>query len=140
MSQVKYQAITRNARISPRKAILSAGLIRGKRVEDAVNILGFELKRGSNFVRKTLESAVANAAVQGGADPMDLVVVEARVDKGLSISRFRPQAKGRAHARVKRCCHILIKVAKQAVEAKPARTPKRAAPAATADAKTGQEG
>jgi large subunit ribosomal protein L22 len=109
---MRYHAITRNARISPRKAALSTALIRGKRVEDAINVLAFELKRGSAMVKKTLESAVANAATQGGVDPMDLVVVDARVDKGLTIRRFRPQAKGRAHARLKRCCHITVAVAK----------------------------
>ena len=107
-----FRAVTRNARISPRKARLSVGLIRGRRVEDALNILRFQLRRGSNFVRKTLESAVANAANLGGADPMDLTVVDARVDSGLTIKRSRPAAKGRTARRYKRCSHITIAVAR----------------------------
>jgi large subunit ribosomal protein L22 len=112
MSANNFRAITRNARISPRKARLSVGLIRGKRVEDALNILQFELKRGSAFVKKTLESAVANAASVGGVDPMDLTVVDARVDSGFTLKRGRPAPKGRFAPRHKRCSHITIAVAK----------------------------
>ncbi|GDY14142.1 50S ribosomal protein L22 [Planctomycetota bacterium] len=110
MSEV-YRAIQRNARISPRKARLSAGLIRGKRVEDAINILRFEHRRGSFMLRKVLESAVANAANLGGADPLDLLVVDARVDQSTTIKRFRPAPKGRAHSIYKRCSHITVAVA-----------------------------
>jgi len=112
-TQQQYRAIMRNARISPRKAILSCQLIRGKRVEDAVNILAFELKRGSSMMKKVLDSAVANAASVGGLDPMDLIVTEARVDKGLVMKRWRPASRGRSAARVKRNSHILISVAKK---------------------------
>jgi len=108
-----YHAIMRNARISPRKAILSCQLIRGKRVEDAVNILAFELRRGSAMMKKVLDSAVANASAVGGLDPMDLIVTEARVDKGLAMKRWRPASRGRSAARVKRNSHILISVAKK---------------------------
>jgi large subunit ribosomal protein L22 len=111
-----FTAITRNARISPTKVRLSAGLIRGKRVEDAINILHFELRRGSLMLKKTLESAVANAMNQGGIDPMDLVVAEVRVDKGLVIKRFRPAPKGRAASRQKKCSHITVSVAKAAAK------------------------
>lgn len=110
MSQ-KFHAITRNARISPRKVRLSAGLIRGKRVEEALNLLAFDAKRGSVMVRKTLQSAVANASSVGGIDPLELTVVEARVDQAVTIKRFRCQARGRAHGRMKRCSHITVAVA-----------------------------
>jgi large subunit ribosomal protein L22 len=113
MSQQNYRAIARNARISPRKAILSCALIRGKRVEDALNILGFELRRGSAMMKKVLESAVANAAAVGGLDPMDLIVTEARVDKGMVMKRWRPASRGRSAARWKRCCHIQVAVARK---------------------------
>jgi large subunit ribosomal protein L22 len=103
----------KNARISPRKAILSCQLIRGKRVEDAVNILAFELRRGSAMMKKVLDSAVANASSVGGLDPMDLVVTEARVDKAQVMKRWRPASRGRSAARVKRNSHIIISVAKQ---------------------------
>ncbi len=119
---MEYIAIQRNARISPRKARLSAELIRGKRVEDALNILGFGLQRGCPMIKKVLESAVANAADQGGVDPMDLVVSEARVNGGFIIKRFRPQARGRAHARHKRCSHIHVAVTKAEAAPKKAKT------------------
>ncbi len=112
-----YRAVTKNARISPTKARLSCGLIRGKRVEDALNVLTFELRRGSMMLRKTLESAVANASSVGGVDPMDLVVTEARIDKGFVIKRFRPAPKGRAAHRQKRCSHITVVVGVPAAKA-----------------------
>jgi large subunit ribosomal protein L22 len=112
MSDNNFRAVTKNARISPRKARLSVGLIRGKRVEAALNLLNFQLRRGSSMVKKTLESAVANAANVGGVDPMDLTVVDARVDSGFTIKRARPAAKGRSAPRHKRCSHITIAVAK----------------------------
>ena len=108
---MEYVATTRNARISPTKVRLSADLIRGKRVEDALNLLTFQPRRGSVMLKKTLESAVANAANLAGIDPMDLTVVEARVDKGIVIKRFRPAPKGRAASRVKKCSHIRVAVA-----------------------------
>lgn len=113
MSTQTYRAIARNARISPRKAILSCQLIRGKRVEEAINILAFELRRGSAMMKKVLDSAVANATNLGGVDPMDLVVAEARVDKAMVMKRWRPASRGRSAARVKRNSHILIVVAKK---------------------------
>jgi large subunit ribosomal protein L22 len=109
----QFRAIARNARISPRKAILSCQLIRGKRVEEAVNILAFELRRGSAMMKKVLDSAVANAANLGGIDPMDLYVAEARVDKGIVMKRWRPASRGRSAARGKRNSHITIVVAKK---------------------------
>lgn len=126
---MEYIAVQRNARISPRKARLSATLIRGKRVEEALNLLGFELRRGSYMIRKVLESAIANAASVGGIDPMELVVTEARVNGGFIIKRFRPQARGRAHARQKRCSHIHVAVAKADAAPKPK---KKSAPKSTA--------
>jgi large subunit ribosomal protein L22 len=108
---MEYRATSRHARIQPTKVRLSAALIRGKRVEDALNLLRFEPRRGSTMVRKVLESAVANAASLGGIDPMDLVVTDSRVDKGLAIKRFRPASKGRAAGRIKLCSHITVAVA-----------------------------
>lgn len=112
MSTATYRAVLRNARISPRKAILSCQLIRGKRVEEAVNILGFDLRRGSAMMKKVLDSAVANATSVGGLDPMDLIVTEARVDKGLVMKRWRPASRGRSAGRMKRNSHITISVGK----------------------------
>lgn len=112
----QYIATARNARISPTKVRPSTGLIRGKRVEEALNLLAFQPRRGSVMLKKVLESAIANAASQGGVDPMELSVVEVRVDKAMVIKRFRPQAKGRAASRIKRCSHIHVAVARTAGE------------------------
>lgn len=109
---MEFRALQRNARISPTKVRPSAALIRGKRVEDALNLLRFQPRRGSVVVRKVLESAVANAASVGGMDPMDLTVVDARVDAGFTIRRFRCAARGRAAARNKQCSHVVVAVAK----------------------------
>lgn len=106
-----FRAVHRNARISPRKARLSADLIRGKRVEDAINALEFDNRRSSTFVRKVLQSAVANAQDRSGADPMDLRVVDSRVDEGLVIKRWQVCGRGRVHPIQKRSCHIHIAVA-----------------------------
>ena len=105
-----FHAIQRNARISPRKARLSADLSRGKRVEDALNMLEFDNRRSSAFVRKVLMSAVANAQDRGRLDPMDLRVVESFVDEGWTLKRYRPVSRGRGHGIKKRCSHITIKV------------------------------
>ena len=112
----EFRATARNQRISPTKVRLSAALIRGKRVEDALNILRFQVRRGSGIVKKTLESAVANAASLGNVDPMDLVVIDSRVDKAFVIKRFRPASKGRAAGRMKRCSHITVAVAAVATQ------------------------
>jgi len=109
---MEYRATSRNARISPTKARLSAGLIRGKRVELALNLLRFQPRRGSLMVRKVLESAVANASSVGGVDPMELTVTDARVDAGFTIRRFRCAARGRAASRNKQCSHITVAVSK----------------------------
>jgi len=109
---MRFTAVAKNVRISPRKAALSATLIRGKRVEEALNILGFELRRGSAIIKKVIESAVANAADQGGLDPMDLVIVEARVNSGFTIKRWRPASRGRVAGRKKRSSHFHITVAR----------------------------
>ncbi len=106
-----FQAVQRNARISPRKARLSAGLIRGKRVEEALNSLEFDTHRASDMLRKVLLSAVANAQERGGLDPMDLSVVSTFIDEGMTMRRFRPCGRGRAHGIKRRCSHITVKVA-----------------------------
>ncbi len=114
---MEFRATSRHARISPTKCRLSAGLIRGKRVQDAIDILRFEPRRGSTFLRKVLESAVANAVSTSNVDPNELVVTDARVDKGLTIKRWRPASKGRAASRYKRCSHITVAVGTAAAKA-----------------------
>lgn len=109
-----YKAIARNVRMSPRKARLSVDLIRGKRVEEALDLLEFDNRRASYAVRKVLLSAVANAGHLAGLDPMDLVVREAQASKGLTMKRWRPEARGRIGKINKFCSHITIIVGQPA--------------------------
>ena len=93
------------ARISAQKARLVADQIRGKRVEEALNILSFSTKKGAHMVRKLLESAIANAEHNEGADVDELTVSRVFVDESLTMKRLRPRAKGRADRIFKRTCH-----------------------------------
>ena len=99
------------ARISAQKARLVADQIRGKRVEEALNILSFSTKKGAHMVRKLLEAAIANAEHNEGADVDELTVSRVFVDESLTMKRLRPRAKGRADRIFKRTCHITLAVA-----------------------------
>ena len=99
------------ARLSAQKARLVADQIRGKGVEDALDILAFSTKKGAEIIKKVLESAIANAEHNEGADVDELKVSTILVDEGTSLKRIRPRAKGRADRIVKRTCHITVKVA-----------------------------
>src|ERR1700723_4750333 len=90
------KATTRMLRVSPQKLTLVAQLIRGKKVATALADLEFSRKRISVEVKKTLESAIANAENNHNLDVDDLVVAEAFVGKGLVLKRFSPRARGRA--------------------------------------------
>ncbi len=90
------KAVTRMIRVSPQKLNLVAQLIRGKKVERALAELQFSRKRIAVDVKKTLESAIANAENNHNLDVDDLVVAEAFVGKGLVLKRFSPRARGRA--------------------------------------------
>ncbi|MEW6436430.1 MAG: 50S ribosomal protein L22 [Pseudomonadota bacterium] len=90
------KAVCRMIRVSPQKLNLVAQLIRGKKVERALAELQFSRKRIALDVRKTLESAIANAENNHNLDVDDLIVAEAFVGKGLVLKRFSPRARGRA--------------------------------------------
>jgi large subunit ribosomal protein L22 len=90
------KAVARMLRVSPQKLNLLAQLIRGKKVERALADLQFSRKRIALDVRKTLESAIANAENNHSLDVDDLVVAEAHVGKALVMKRFSPRARGRA--------------------------------------------
>lgn len=98
------------ARISAQKARLVADQIRGKKVGEALNLLAFSSK-AAEIMKKVLESAVANAEHNEGADVDDLKVSTVFVNEGRSLKRIMPRAKGRADRIVKRSCHITVKVA-----------------------------
>ena len=105
-----WQAKHRFARISPSKARLVVNLIRGRNVQDAMNILKFTHNRAAGMVSKVLTSAVASAS-EAEADVDELFVEEARVDEGPRMKRFQPKDRGRAHPILKRTCHIVVLVA-----------------------------
>ena len=89
-------AVARNIRVSPRKLNLVAQQIRGKKVDRALNVLTFSQKRIAGVVKKTLQSAIANAENNHDLDVDDLVVKEASVGKNLVMKRFHARARGRA--------------------------------------------
>lgn len=95
-------------RISPRKAKLVIDLIRGKGVEDALNVLRFLPKKGAKLASKVLESAIHNAKENKGSDIDRLWISEAYVNQGPTMKRFMPRAQGRATQILKRSSHITI--------------------------------
>jgi len=99
----------RYARISSRKARLVANMIRGRDVQDALNILKFTPNRAAAMVSKVLTSAIANAN-EAEADVDRLFVDQAFVDEGPTIKRWRPKDRGRAHPIMKRTSHITVVV------------------------------
>lgn len=100
----------RFARISPQKCRLVADQIRGLPVDKALNTLTFSTKKGAHLVKKVLESAIANAEHNDGADIDELRVTEIRVDQGPTMKRMMPRAKGRGAPILKRTSHITITV------------------------------
>ena len=109
-------AVARNLRVSPRKLNLLAQLIRGKGCERALAELQFSQKRISHDVRKTLQSAIANAENNHQLDVDRLYVAEATVGKALVMKRFTPRARGRA-ARIEKYFSNLRLVLRERVEA-----------------------
>lgn len=105
------KAVACNLRVSPQKLNLVAGMIRGRRVEDALLRLTFSNKRISGPVKTALQSAIANAENNHQLDPDALVVKEAWVGKGLVMKRFQARARGRAGRIVKPFSHLTIVVA-----------------------------
>ncbi|MGD0632898.1 MAG: 50S ribosomal protein L22 [Beijerinckiaceae bacterium] len=104
------KAVCRMLRVSPQKLNLLAQLIRGKKVETALADLEFSRKRIALDVKKTLESAVANAENNHDLDVDDLIVAEAHVGKALVMKRFSPRARGRAGRITKPFANLTIVV------------------------------
>ena len=108
---MEVAAKLKGARISAQKARLVADQVRGKPVEEALNVLEFSNKKAAHIVKKVLDSAIANAENNEGADVDELKVSTVFVDEGMTMKRLRPRAKGRADRILKRSCHITVKVA-----------------------------
>lgn len=108
---MEIAARLKGARLSSQKARLVADQIRGKGVDEALDILSFSPKKGADIIKKLLNSAIANAEHNDGADVDELKVSSIFVDEGMTMKRIRPRAKGRADRILKRSCHITVKVA-----------------------------
>jgi large subunit ribosomal protein L22 len=108
---MEVAAKLKGARISAQKARLVADQVRGKPVEEALDLLEFSPKKAAHLVKKVLNSAIANAENNEGADVDELKVSSVYVDEGMTMKRLRPRAKGRADRILKRSCHITVKVA-----------------------------
>ena len=104
------QAVARTIRISPQKLNLVAALIRGKKVDKALAELEFSRKRIASTVKKTLESAIANAENNHDLDVDSLVVAEAYVGKSITMKRFHARGRGRASRVEKPFSHLTIVV------------------------------
>ncbi len=110
---MQASAKLRFARLSAQKGRLVADQIRGLPVEEALNILMFSKKKGAQLVKKVLDSAIANAENNEGADIDELHVSQVMVDEGPTMKRIRARAKGRASRILKRTSHIVVTVAEK---------------------------
>ena len=107
---METNAILRGVRLSAQKGRLVADLVRGKPVDQALNILSFNPKKGAGIIKKVLESAIANAEHNDGADIDVLKVKVIHVEKGAVLKRFMARAKGRGNRILKPTCHIYVTV------------------------------
>ena len=107
---MEVRACLKNASLSPQKGRLVADQIRGKNVENALQILSFSTKKAAGIVKKVLESAIANAEHNEGADIDELKISKVYVDEGRYQARYRARAKGRGARILKRSCHITVAV------------------------------
>ena len=110
---MEVAARLKHARISPQKCRLVADQVRGMPVEKALELLTFSPKKAAAIVKKLLESAIANAEHNEGADIDELKVNSIFVDEGPTMKRWRPRAKGRVNQILKRTSHITVTVAER---------------------------
>ncbi|WP_124705168.1 MULTISPECIES: 50S ribosomal protein L22 [Sulfuriferula] len=107
---MRVSAVLRGTHMSAQKGRLVADQIRGLPVDKALNILAFSPKKGAGVIKKVLESAIANAEHNEGADIDELKVAVITVDQGPSMKRFMARAKGRGNRINKQTCHIVVTV------------------------------
>lgn len=108
--KVEVAAYLKYARLSSQKCRLVADQIRGLKVEKALQLLNFSVKKNAKVIKKVLESAVANAEHNQGADVDLLKVSTVFVDQGPTLKRMHARAKGRSNRILKPTCHITVKV------------------------------
>ena len=107
---METQAKLYGVRLSAQKGRLVADQVRGLSVESALNLLTFSPKKGARIIKKVLESAIANAEHNDGADVDELKVKRIMVEQGTTLKRFQARAKGRGNKISKPTCHIFVTV------------------------------
>ena len=107
---METRSIVRGVRLSDDKGRLVADMVRGKKVDQALNILTFTPKKAAGIIKKALESAIANAEHNDGADIDELKVKTIFVEQGATLKRFSARAKGRGNRISKGTCHIYVTV------------------------------
>ena len=107
---METNSIVRGVRLSADKGRLVADMIRGKKVDQALNILAFTPKKAAGIIRKALDSAIANAEHNDGADIDELKIKTIFVEQGATLKRFSARAKGRGNRISKPTCHIYVTV------------------------------
>ena len=107
---MNVQAKLYGVRLSAQKGRLVADLVRGQPIGNALNILTFTPKKGARIIKKVLESAIANAEHNNGADIDELKITSIYVEKGPVLKRFHARAKGRGNRITKPTCHVFLTV------------------------------
>ena len=107
---MNVQAKLYGVRLSAQKGRLVADLVRGQPIGNALNILSFTPKKGAKIIKKVLESAIANAEHNNGADIDELKITSIYVEKGPVLKRFHARAKGRGNRITKPTCHVFLTV------------------------------
>jgi large subunit ribosomal protein L22 len=107
---MEVKAISKDTGVSPRKMRLIVGMVRGKKVEEALNILRFAPTSNAVIVAKTIKSAAANAENNFQMTTSELKIVKITADEARMLKRFRPRARGRANQILKRSSHITVVV------------------------------
>jgi large subunit ribosomal protein L22 len=110
---MEVKAVAKDTGVSPQKIRLLVDMVRGKKVEEALNILRFSPSPLARVVAKVVKSAAANAENNFQMEPSDLKIVTIYADEARPMRRFRPVSRGRAHAIIKRSSHITVVVAEE---------------------------
>ena len=110
---MEVRAVAKDTGVSPRKVRLLVDMVRGKKVDEALNILRFAPTPNARIVAKTIQSAVANAESGFQMSPSDLKIVSICADEARTLKRYRPRSRGRASPILKRSSHITVIVAEQ---------------------------
>ncbi len=105
---MESRAVAKHIRISPQKIRLVIDQVRGKKVEDALNMLTFAPQKGAKILKKLINSAVANAEQNNDIDVDSLFIQKIYADEGPTMKRFRPRAMGRATRILKRSSHLTV--------------------------------